>query len=361
MSDVVLPHDLATPALVVDADVLDRNISAMAEHAEFTGVHLRPHAKTHKCVEIAGHQIAAGARGLTVATVSEAEVFAAAGFDGLFIAYPLWVDQAKGRRLQRLLDIVDITIGVDSPEGARALAAQLGPLVGRVQVLVEVDSGHHRTGVPPHEAGRMADQAGHAGLDVRGVFTFPGHSYAPGQPGAVAEAEAEALVAAADALRDSGIEPEVVSGGSTPSAKFTGSGALTELRPGVYVFGDAQQLELGTCGTDEIALTALATVVSHASGNVVLDAGSKVLGADRPAWTTGFGRLLDHPDARISAVSEHHATVVWDDSPRPTIGERVRVVPNHVCTAVNLAAELVVVEHELVVDRWPVAARGANT
>lgn len=357
---VLLPYDLATPALVVDADVLDRNIHTMAKHAAASGPRLRPHAKTHKCLEIARRQINAGASGLTVATVAEAEVFAAAGFDDLFIGYPLWVDPAKGRRIRGLVDSVSLTIGVDSIEGARALAAQLSGDVERVAVLVEVDSGQHRTGVLPDEAGNIANQAAHAGLDVRGVFTFPGHSYSPGQPRLVAAQEVQALEAAAASLRESGIEPEVVSGGSTPTARFTGGGALTEIRPGVYVFGDAQQLELGTCGFDGIALTALATVVSRARGDVVLDAGSKVLGMDRSAWATGFGRLLDHPDARITALSEHHATVIWDDSPGPHVGERVRVVPNHVCNAVNLADELLVVGAGHVLDRWRVAARGAN-
>lgn len=351
--------------MVVDLDVLDRNISAMAKHAESTGVRLRPHAKTHKCIEIARLQIAAGARGLTVATVSEAEVFAATGFDDLFIAYPLWVDQAKGRRLLTLLENVQLTIGVESPEGAHAVAAKLGPLAERVQVLVEVDSGHHRTGVLPENAGVLADIAGQAGLNVQGVFSFPGHSYSPGSPRDVAGQESAALSTAADSLRGVGIEPHVVSGGSTPSIKFSGGSPLNEIRPGVYVFGDAQQLELGTCGTDEIALTALCTVVSHAHGNVVLDSGSKVLGADRADWASGYGLLLDHPGARIIALSEHHATVKWDDSPRadkwPAIGDRVRVVPNHVCNTVNLADELVAVRGREIVDRWSVAARGANT
>ena len=110
------------------------------------------------------------------------------------------------------------------------------------------------------------------------------------------------------------------------------------------------------------ALTCLATVVSHAGGNVVLDSGSKALGADRPTWATGFGRLLDYPDARVTLLAEHHAVVAWaDQHPLPSLGSRVRVVPNHVCTAVNLADELVVVRNGAVVDTWPVAARGANT
>jgi len=361
VNTVTLARDLATPVLLVDSDVLDRNIATMAQHARSVGVNLRPHAKTHKCLEIARRQVLAGATGLTVATIAEAEIFAAGGFADLFVAYPLWVDQAKGTRVRRLLDRVRLTTGVDSPDGARALAAQLGGDVAGMSVLVEIDSGHHRTGVPPDEAGTMADQARHVGLTVRGVFTFPGHSYRPGHSRKAATQEDEALAAAAASLREHGIEPDVVSGGSTPSARLNAGGSLTELRPGVYAFGDAQQLELGACMPDEIALTTLATIVSAAGGRVILDAGSKVLGADRPSWTTGFGRLLDHLDARIVEVSEHHALVDWGVAARPSIGDRVRVVPNHVCATVNLADELVVVDGGRVVDRWPVAARGANT
>ncbi|OOL27105.1 alanine racemase, partial [Rhodococcus rhodochrous] len=156
-------------------------------------------------------------------------------------------------------------------------------------------------------------------------------------------------------------DASVVSGGSTPTAHLDVPTA-TELRPGVYVFGDAQQLELGTAGADAIALTALSTVVSARDDTVVLDAGSKVLGADRAAWATGYGRILGAPDARIVALSEHHATVQWPDAAdRPALGTRVRVIPNHVCTTVNLADDLIVVAGDTVVDRWPVAARGCNT
>jgi D-serine deaminase-like pyridoxal phosphate-dependent protein len=163
-------------------------------------------------------------------------------------------------------------------------------------------------------------------------------------------------------LKAAGVDVQVLSGGSTPTAALTKAGSVTEIRPGIYVFGDAQQIELGTCAIEQIALTAASTVVSRAAGRVVLDAGSKVLGADRPAWTTGYGRLADHPDARVSALSEHHATVTWPStSVLPELGTVLRVVPNHVCSAVNLADELVVVAGGAVVDRWRVAARGANS
>jgi D-serine deaminase-like pyridoxal phosphate-dependent protein len=371
-----VPPEPDTPCLLVDVDRLDANITRMAGLAATRQVALRPHAKTHKSPAVAARQLAAGGRGLTVATVSEAEVFAAAGFDDLFLAYPLWVTPALGRRLCALLDIVTLTIGVDSPDSARALAAQVATQLpadhrDRLRVLVEVDSGQHRSGVQPAAAGELAEQVGHAGLDVRGVFTFPGHSYAPDGRQRAADDEADALARAAAALADRGLTAVVVSGGSTPSAGLTpttepdaaDTGArMTELRPGVYVFGDAQQWELGTMPPEQIALTCLGTVVSHAGGRLVLDSGSKALGADRAAWATGHGRLLDHPEARITGLSEHHAVVEWPDGqPRPELGARVRVVPNHVCNAVNLADRLLVVANGRIVDSWPVAARGANT
>jgi len=349
--------DRPTPHLVVDADVLDANVAAMAAFARDHGLVLRPHAKTHKSPDVARLQLDAGAVGLTVATVSEAEVFAAAGCSDLFVAYPLWVDAAKGARLRALAGSVAVTVGVDSVEGARALAAQLPGAT----VLVEVDSGQHRSGVAPSGAGLLAESAAHAGLDVRGVFTFPGHSYSPGVAADVAAEESAALRTAVASLTEHGVETLVASGGSTPSARAADDGVLTELRPGVYVFGDAQQWELGTIEPTAVALTCVATVVSHAGGHLVLDSGSKALGADRAGWATGYGRLLDHPDARIIALSEHHAVVSWPDQPLLPLGSRVRVVPNHVCNAVNLTDELLVTRGGETVDAWPVAARGAVT
>src|SRR5262249_46459805 len=152
--------------------------------------------------------------------------------------------------------------------------------------------GLRRSGVPPAEAGTVAAAAAGAGLDVAGGFTFPGHSYAPGAPAPAAADEARALAAAARSLAAAGLPCQVRGGGSTPSAPLTAAagsppadGSVTELRPGVYVFNDAQQVVLGTCTLDEVALVAVATVVSvPAPGRFVLDAGSKILGPERPAW-----------------------------------------------------------------------------
>lgn len=354
-----LPPGIDTPFLAVDLDILERNLRRAADDARERGLALRPHAKTHKSPELARLQLAHGAVGLTLATVGEAEVFADAGFDDIFIAYPVWPSESRAARIRALADRIALRIGVDSAESAAALGAVL-PTAG-VEVLVEVDSGHHRSGVRPADAGTVAVAAARAGLSVVGVFTFPGHSYAPGGAEQGARDEAAAILEAAESLSREGIESVVRSGGSTPSRVSSDPSALTELRPGVYVFNDAQQVELGTCSFDEVSLTVRATVVSRSGHDVIVDAGSKTLGADRAAWATGFGRLPDFPDARIVALSEHHATIrVPAVETVPELGSILRLVPNHVCSTVNLADEVLVFRGGEVVDTWSVAARGAN-
>ncbi len=351
---------LDTPFLLVDNEVLERNLSTMAQSATAHGWTLRPHAKTHKCAEIARRQLALGAVGLTVATVGEAEAFASAGFEDLFIAYPIWASGPRAVRLRALTERIQLRIGVDSVDGAQMLGEALGNQ--HLEVLIEVDSGHHRTGTAPEDAGKVAVAAARAGLEVRGVFTFPGHGYGPGRRAQAAADESLALAHAISAVRKAGLDADVISGGSTPTASFAEAGELTELRPGVYAFNDAQQVELGSADWSSVALTVVATVVSSRANHVVLDAGSKVLGADQPPWASGGGRLPDHPDARVIALSEHHATVAFPTLPTPVaIGDAVRVAPNHVCAAVNLADELIVTAGGQLVDRWKVFARDRNT
>lgn len=344
----------ATPHLVIDLTIAQANIDRTAAWAKKAKLTLRPHVKTHKSPEIARLQRRAGAVGITVASIGEAEIFAEARFDDLFIAYPLWPDNPRRARLINLTSGADVRVGFDSLESATRLVGT------GVRALVEVDSGHHRTGVLPAEAGALAAAAKEAGLDVIGVFTFPGHSYGPGRLKAAAADEAKALRVAVDSMAAAGVPASVVSGGSTPSLTATGKG-ISESRPGVYVFNDAQQWELGSCGPEDIALTCFATVVSHAGGRLVLDSGSKILGADRPMWTSGFGRLLDHPGARLVLLSEHHAVAEFPSGEKlPALGSIVRVVPNHACTAVNLVGSYVVKEGDRTVAAWAVEARGRN-
>ncbi|WP_395659874.1 alanine racemase [Nocardioides sp.] len=350
----------STPYLRVDTARLRANVARVAEQAAAAGIALRPHAKTHKCAEVARLQLEAGAVGLTVATVGEAEVFADHGVEDLFIAYPLWLTEDAARRLRDLAGRADLAIGVDSTTSADRAGALLAG--AEVAVLVEIDSGQHRSGCPPEEAGGVASAAAAAGLAVRGVFTFPGHAYGPGAGASAAADEARALEAAVASFRAAGLEPDVVSGGSTPSlaaslAAGPGSGGVvTELRPGVYVLGDAQQWELGSMRPADVALVCRTTVVSHAGGRLVLDAGSKALGADRAAWATGWGRLPAYPEARVVQLSEHHAVADLAGAALPSLGTVLDLVPNHVCNAVNLADELWADDTE----RWSVVARGRN-
>ena len=352
----------STPALAVSLPALERNIARMAQAARTRGFALRPHAKTHKCVQIAERQLAAGAVGLTVATIGEAEVFAAAGVADLFIAYPLWLDEGKRRRVARLAESARVLVGLDSAENARNV---VGTGAG---VVIEIDSGYRRTGVAPRQAGPLARAAAELGLDVAGVFTFPGHGMAKQEqttPGQVREHAARdqdaALAEAAESLRAAGIEPRLISGGSTPTAGLWQPGPINELRPGVYVFNDAMQLALGSCGLEDVALWAVGTVVSVTADRFVLDTGSKVLGADANAWAGGFGLLPAFPGAAVVQLSEHHAVVQLPEGiAAPAHGDRAAVIPNHVCNAVNLAEELYVLDADRHVDTWRVAARGTN-
>ncbi|MCW1100126.1 alanine racemase [Streptomyces sp. RS2] len=347
--------DIATPFLAVDLAVLEHNITRMATRAQDLGAALRPHAKTHKSTHIAKLQVAAGAKGLTVATLGEALTFAEAGVADIFVAYPLWLDRPHRLRLEQVLATgVKLRIGTDSAAAAR----QLLDFSDAVELLVEIDSGEHRSGVTPSRAGPTAVDIAEMGFRVVGAFTFPGHAYSPGSAAPAAEDEHQALSQSSASMKDHGIVPEVLSGGSTPSVAFGPPDVATELRPGTYVFSDAQQWELGICQPSDIALVAYASVVSSRPGHVVLDSGGKTLGADRASWATGFGRLLDYPDARIIRLSEHHAVVAWNGDRQPSVGERVRVVPNHVCNAVNLVDKFAIVSQGEHVETWPVSARG---
>lgn len=345
-----LPTDVTTPAAVVDLARLDRNLAAMAAAAREQGMALRPHAKTHKSASMARRQLAAGAVGLTVATVAEARDFAAAGCEDLFVAYPVWAGAAEQAAALRALDEqVVLRVGVDSEQGAAALALA----VPGARVMLEVDCGQRRAGVPPEAVLRLAQVCLRMGLLVDGVFTHPGHAYATVSGVAQAAAdERRALARAAEGLEALIGRRPVMSGGSTPTAMRHLDGGMTEVRPGTYVFGDAQQLQLAELPVSDVALVVATRVVSRPRpGEVVLDAGSKALSADRPTWLEGFGYLPDAPEAVVHTLTEEHA-VVRGAPAEWVVGDLLALVPNHVCTAVNLAGELVVVEDGAVVDTW---------
>ena len=351
-----------TPYIAIELGILQGNIARAAEAARTAGIALRPHVKTHKIIEIARMQEAAGILGITVATLGEAEVFVEAGFPDVFIAYPLWLTPVKAKRLDALLDQATIRLGIDSLESGKKLAEHLRGRASLIELLIEVDCGHHRSGIAPEGVGELATGLRDLGLEVSGCFTFPGHSYSVDGRAAAAQDEAKALAHAQEQLVAAGFpDAHIVSGGSTPSLAEADASVVTEQRPGVYVFNDAQQLELGSCGWDDVALTVHGTVVSVRGNRVIVDAGSKALGADKAPYATGYGRVLGHPDARIVALSEHHATIEFPEGAVPVLGDVLPVIPNHVCNTVNLADEVFVFDRGVVVDRWKVAARGRNS
>lgn len=355
--------DLDTPAVLIDVEVLERNVRRMAERAATCGVALRPHGKTHKLVEVARLQRAAGARGLTLAKLGEAEAFAAAGFDDIFLAYPI-VGALKARRALELARRMRLAVGVDSPEGALTLSSVFAEGGTVLEVLLKVDVGYHRVGVPPEHALETALRVAEMpGLRLRGIFTHAGQGYAAETPEgvrAVGHVEGQTLSQTAEALRRAGLSIEVVSVGSTPTAPHAMAMAgVTECRPGNYVYHDASQVGLGTCGLEDCALTVLATVVSTpAPGRAVLDAGSKTLSSDalRPQ-PGGYGLLLG-TRSRLDRLSEEHGVVAVDAADRFEVGQRVRVLPNHSCVVSNLHDRVFAVRGDRVEAAWTLAARG---
>ncbi len=356
-------EDLETPAVLVDLDILERNIARMAERARACGVRLRPHAKTHKVSEIGRMQIVAGAAGLSLAKTSEAEVFAEAGFEDLFVAYPV-VGEEKARRLLALSDRVRLAAGADSEEGVRSLGKVFHAAGRNLDVLLKVDSGFHRVGVPPEQAAAVARRLVEIpGLSLRGLFTHAGHAYLSETPNGVAErgrAEGEILAGAAEAVRKAGIPIEEVSVGSTPTAPHSMKMAgVTEARPGNYVFHDASQVSLGTCRVEDCAMTVIATVVSvPVPDRAVVDAGSKTLSSDplrpRPG---GHGFLLGRR-SRIARLSEEHGVIAVEEGETFRVGEKLRILPNHACVVSNLHDRLFGIRNGRVETEFAVAARG---
>ena len=358
-----LPDGLDTPALVLDLDVAEANTRALVAHLAGFGVTLRPHAKTHKSVELGRGQLAMGARGLTVGNLGEAEVFAAAGFTDLFIAYPIWVEGPKAARLRALHERApEVRVGVDSVDGARALAAAVDGAARPLDVLVEIDPGNHRTGVIGADAAlEVAGAARAAGLEVVGIFSHGGQGYAsPEARHAAAADEVRSLTEAAADLRSAGFELAVVSAGSTPTMLEAVGGPITEMRAGTYLLGDRQQAVLGSIGADTIAMHVAATVVSASvPGQVVIDAGAKTLTKDMAPYLRGYGAIPAHPDAVIERVSDYHGVVrIPPGTPSLQVGEVLAIVPNHVCPVIDLRDSFVAVRGDRVIGVLPVDARG---
>ena len=328
--------DLDTPALYVDLDVLERNISQMQERCRGWGVELRPHVKTHKIPEIAQMQLDAGAIGITVAKLGEAEVLPG---DDVLIAYPLV--KAKLPRLRELARSRRVKVAVDSVAVARDLTG--------IATLVEIDVGVGRTGVQSTE---QAVEVAQACSNFQGIFYWPSWLDEAGFETACVKIDAVLR-----ALSASGFESRIVSGGSTPGAAKTPLiPQTTEIRPGTYVFYDASSMEAKVCGEADCALRVLTTVVSTAvPGQCVIDAGSKTLSSDQTVGTGTFGHFVGR-EWTLRKLNEEHGYAEISEPAR--VGEKVWLVPSHVCPTVNLHDELWYGRNGRVEGRWKVAARG---
>lgn len=353
-------EELPTPALLLDLDVLEANLARMAARCRELGVRLRPHIKTHKCIEVARLQRAAGADGITVSTLHEARVFGRAGFEDRTWAFPL--PASRVREAAELADGSRLALTVDSPEAVEALEG-----TGRAcRVWLEVDCGYGRSGVDPtsERARRTAEAIDRSSsLELAGLLTHAGHAYQGRTAEAiadVAEEERAVTVGLAERLREAGIEVRQVSVGSTPGmAHVRRLDGVTEVRPGNYAFYDYTQVLLGSCRVGDCALTVLATVVSSgpAAAHSVVDAGALALSKDTgPAWSPpAFGRLLADPvagvlrdDVQVTSVSQEHGIL---DGPL-SLGDRVRILPNHSCLTAACFDACHAVRGQEVVARW---------
>ncbi len=354
----------STPFLLIDEHVIEANITRLSAYAVVHRLGVRPHAKTHKSLDMARRQIRSGAAGLTVAKAGEAEIMAKATND-LLLAYPP-VDAARARVVAQLAQAHQVSVAVDGHRAIESTTSATKATASRVGVLVDLDVGMGRTGVPtPRDALELAQAIDRQpSLRLQGLFLYPGHIWAR------AESQPALLAAIDDQLREtihlwsrSGLACPIVSGGSTPtlyqSHHLT---AMNEVRPGTYLYNDMNTVRGGFCNLHDCAARIVCTVISDAvKGKVVVDAGTKALAADRnvPFPDSGHGHVVEYPDAVIVRLSEEHGELDVRRCDRtPAVGERVSIIPNHICPCVNLQETAILAQQDGDFRSLPINARG---
>ena len=339
--------NIETPAVIIDMEQVERNLRRYQQCADLHGCALRPHTKTHKMVRLAKMQMEFGAKGVCCAKLSEAEVMAAGGIDDIFVAYPV-IGREKIERFLALSRQIRIICGVDSIEGASALSDAAAAHGQRAEVRIELDTGYARAGVQRDEILEFAKRVSEMpGLDLGGIFTFKSATLA-GKPTldlrAAAEEEGRLLSETAELLRSNGIPIRDVSGGSTPTGELVAAyPGITEIRPGTYIFQDVSELRQGVAAPEECCAVVKVTVVSTPTPyRAVIDGGSKVFAADKKPMTPpvnlpGFGRIVGHDELIFDHMNEEHGVIVRNDAPTGLkVGDVLYIVPNHVCTTMNL-------------------------
>jgi D-serine deaminase-like pyridoxal phosphate-dependent protein len=356
---------LETPAVVVDLDVMDQNLSRMADYCRKHELLLRPHTKTHKIPELAKRQIQSGATGITVAKIGEAEVMLDAGITDILIAYPI-VGAGKPERLARIAERGSITVSLDSEEAANTISEAMMRRGTKVEILIELNVGFDRCGVGTEvEALTLAKKITLLpGLKFKGLMFFPGHlGVEPEQRSALRSQVNDLLDRVLEAFAREQLPVSIVSGGSTPTAYeselFHG---VNEVRPGTYIFNDRNTVGVSAASLNDCALSVLVTVVSTGvSGRAVIDGGSKTFSSDRYQAEDGigFGLVREDHAAQIERLSEEHGHVnITRSDRRYRVGDRLSVIPNHVCTTVNMHDEIYGIRGERVEVVWRVEGRG---
>lgn len=356
---------LDTPAVVVDLDVMERNLSRMADYSRTHNLLLRPHTKSHKIPELAKRQVASGATGITVAKIGEAEVMLAAGIDDILIAYPI-VGAVKTTRLAQMAERAKISVALDSEEAAREISTAATKQGTTIGILVEMDVGFRRCGLSNETdlvtlAQKINDLPG---LEFKGLMFFPGHfSVGPEQRATLRAQVNDFLKRSIAAFDRAGVPLAIVSGGSTPTAYESGLfHGVNEVRPGMYIFNDRNTVAISAASLNDCALSVVVTVVSTAvSGYTIVDGGSKTFSYDRfqGGDGSGFGIVKEDLAAEVERFSEEHGHLNIGRSERSyLVGDRLSIIPNHVCTTVNMHDEIYGVRGEQVEEVWRVAGRG---
>ncbi len=361
-----LVQAVETPCVVIDSSKMERNIERMASVARDHQVKLRPHTKTHKMPRIAHLQLQAGSSGITVAKVSEAEVMAEHGISNIFIAYPL-ISVSKIERAIRLSERIELILGVDSFEGATRLNDTAAKHNHVLQVRLEIDTGLRRTGVLYENALELARRIkALPHLWLTGIYTFRG-AMLQGKSTLDLQAagleEGTLMVDLAERLRADGIAIEDVSVGSTPTSAYAAAvNGVTEIRPGTYVFHDWMQTKLGVCELDECAGSVVVTVVSRPTPDLaIIDGGSKTFATDvqpniAPLQLVGFGHVVGLEDAVFERMSEE--LVPAAQAADLKVGDRLSIIPNHICSTINLHNSVVLQAPDGSLERTIVLGRG---
>lgn len=345
--------DLDTPCILVENDVVEQNIQRYQAYCSEHRLNLRPHIKTHKIPDLALRQLQAGAIGINCQKVSEAEVFVDAGIKDVLITFNI-LGKNKLERLHKLATQANITVVADNIETIRQLSSVFAHSSSPLSVLVECDTGAHRCGVQtPQDALALAKIINDSpGLRFRGLLTYPSASNTQ-------EAN-QWLLNARDLCTQAGLPPQVISTGGTPAMyrahEFT---AATEYRVGTYIYNDRSLIEYGTCRLEDCALSVLSTVVScPTKDRVVIDAGTKALTSDLLGMT-GYGIVKEYPEAVIYSLSEEHGCIDFSAcQQRPYIGEKLHIIPNHVCVVSNLFEFIYIHSSDGSIQKQTVSARG---